>query len=47
MVYSDASWKDWGAALGTIKTGGNLDILETHTDINVLELKAAVFAFKI
>lgn len=46
VVYSDASLKGWGAALGSQKTGGNWSHTEANTNINILELRAAWFALR-
>ena len=44
VIYSDASLKGWGAAFGSQKTGGNWSCTEATSHINILELKAALFA---
>ena len=45
VVYSDASLQGWGAALGEQSTGGGWAQSEKN-HINILELKAALFALK-
>lgn len=46
ILYSDASLKGWGAALDNQSTGGNWSSEESKNHINVLEMKAALFALK-
>ncbi|XP_028393196.1 uncharacterized protein LOC114517607 [Dendronephthya gigantea] len=46
VLYSDASLTGWGAALGDQSTGGNWCKQEGVQHINVLEMKAALFALK-
>jgi hypothetical protein len=46
VIYSDASLKGWGAAFGSQKTGGNWSCTEATSHINILELKAALFALE-
>lgn len=38
--------KGWGAAFGSQKTGGNWSCTEATSHINILELKAALFALE-
>ena len=45
VVFSDASLQGWGAALGEQSTGGGWAPNEQN-HINILELKAALFALK-
>jgi hypothetical protein len=46
VLYSDASKIGWGAALGNQSTGGNWCKQESDCHINILEMKAALFALK-
>ena len=46
VIHSDASLIGRGAALGSQKTGGNLSADESTSHINVLKLKAVLFALK-
>ena len=46
VIYSDASLKGWGAAFGSQKTGRNWSCTEATSHINILELKAALFALE-
>ncbi len=45
-IYSDASLFGWGAAIGTLTTGGTWSYKESQYHINALELLAAYFAIK-
>ena len=45
-IYSDASLLGWGAAIGTLTTGGKWSYKESQYHINALELLAAYFAIK-
>jgi hypothetical protein len=46
VIYSDASKIGWGAALGNQSTGGNWCKQESECHINILEMRAALFALK-
>ena len=46
IIYSDAPLKGWGAAFEDMSTGGHWSPEEGNDHINILELKAALFAIK-
>lgn len=47
VIYSDACPNGWGAAFENKSTGGHWSLSESENHINILELKAAIFALKI
>ena len=45
VLFTDASLTGWGCSCGIGRTGGHWDYTEAQSNINVLELKAALQSF--
>ena len=46
VLFTDASLKGWGCSCEIGRTGGHWDYNEAQSNINVLELKAALLALQ-